>query len=235
MRRLAVVTGGSKGIGKAVIVKLVGEGFDVITCARNSKDLESLEAEITTNSPEARIFWKSADLSKREDVNAFLELIRSFGRRVDLLVNNTGVFIPGQINNEAEGVLEKTLETNVYSAYHLTRGILPQMMEDKRGHIFTICSTASITAYANGGSYCISKFALLGMTKVLREELKPYSVKVTALLPGATLTSSWEGVDLPEDRFMKPEDVADSLWAAYNLSAGAVIEEILLRPVLGDI
>lgn len=235
MRRLAVVTGGSKGIGKAVIVKLVGEGFDVITCARNSKDLESLESEIAANSPEARIYWKSADLSKREDLNAFLELIRSFGRRVDLLVNNTGVFIPGQINNEAEGVLEKTLETNVYSAYHLTRGVLPQMMEEKKGHIFTICSTASITAYANGGSYCISKFALLGMTKVLREELKPYSVKVTALLPGATLTSSWEGVDLPEDRFMKPEDVADSLWAAYNLSAGAVIEEILLRPVLGDI
>lgn len=235
MRRLAVVTGGSKGIGKAVIVKLVSEGFDVITCARSSNDLEALESEIATSFQDGRIYWLSADLSKRDDVQKFLDLIKSLDRKVEILVNNTGVFIPGQINNEEEGVLEKTLETNVYSAYHLTRGILPPMMKEKKGHIFTICSTASITAYANGGSYCISKFALLGMTKVLREELKPYNIKVTALLPGATLTSSWEGTDLPEDRFMKSEDVADSVWAAYSLSAGAVIEEILLRPVLGDI
>jgi short-subunit dehydrogenase len=235
MRRLAVVTGGSKGIGKAVVVKLVSEGFDVITCARSSNDLEALESEIATNFQEGRIHWQSADLSERSDINGFLDFVKSFERDVDILVNNTGVFIPGQINNEEEGVLEKTMETNVYSAYHLTRGILPQMMEGKKGHIFTICSTASITAYPNGGSYCISKFALLGMTKVLREELKPYHVKVTALLPGATLTASWEGTDLPEDRFMKAEDVADTIWTAYSLSNGAVIEEVLLRPVLGDI
>lgn len=235
MRRLAVVTGGSKGIGKAVIVKLVSEGFDVITCARSSKDLEELELEIATNFQDGHVHWQSADLSERNDVNRFLDLVKSFGRSIDILVNNTGVFFPGQINNEEDGVLEKTMETNVYSAYHLTRGLLPKMMEERKGHVFTICSTASITAYPNGGSYCISKFALLGMTKVLREELKPYHVKVTALLPGATLTASWEGSGLPEDRFMKPEDVADSVWAAYSLSKGAVIEEILLRPVLGDI
>jgi short-subunit dehydrogenase len=235
MSKLAVVTGGSKGIGKAILIKLIAEGFDVITCARNSKDLEEVEQEIHAGSYQGRVYWKATDLSERAQLTAFLEFIRSFARPVAILVNNTGVFMPGQINNEAEGVLEKTMETNVYSAYHLTRGVLSGMMEKKQGHIFSICSTASITAYPNGGSYCISKFALLGMTKVLREELKPYSVKVTAVLPGATLTPSWEGVDLPEDRFMKAEDVAETVWSAYNLSAGAVVEEILLRPVLGDI
>jgi short-subunit dehydrogenase len=150
-------------------------------------------------------------------------------------VNNTGVFLPGQIHNEAEGTFETLINTNLASAYHLTRGLVGDMIARREGHLFMMCSTASITPYTNGGSYCISKFALLGMSRVLREELKPHGVKVTALLPGATLTASWEGTDLPEDRFMKAEDVAASVWAAYTLSRSAVVEEILLRPQLGDI
>jgi NADP-dependent 3-hydroxy acid dehydrogenase YdfG len=109
------------------------------------------------------------------------------------------------------------------------------MIERKKGHIFNLCSTASITAYTNGGAYCVSKFALYGMTKVLREELKPHGIRVTAILPGATLTASWEGVDLPPERFIQATDVAKMIWSAYNLSPGAVIEEILMRPQLGDI
>ena len=127
------------------------------------------------------------------------------------------------------------MNTNVASAYHLTRGLVGEMISRRQGHIFMMCSTASITPYTNGGSYCISKFALLGMSRVLREELKPHDVKVTAILPGATLTASWEGTDLPEDRFLKPGDVADSAWAAYTLSKSAVVEEILIRPQLGDL
>ena len=127
------------------------------------------------------------------------------------------------------------METNVYSAYHLTRGVIGAMMDNKKGHIFTICSTASIIAYPNGGSYCISKFALYGMTKVLREEMKPHNIKVTAVLPGATFTDSWQGTDLPEDRFIASKDVADAIWSAYCLSPRAVLEEILIRPQLGDL
>jgi short-subunit dehydrogenase len=73
------------------------------------------------------------------------------------------------------------------------------------------------------------------MTKVLREELKPHGLKVTAILPGATLTASWEGVELPKERFIQARDVAESIWSAYNLTSGAVVEEILIRPQLGDI
>jgi NADP-dependent 3-hydroxy acid dehydrogenase YdfG len=105
----------------------------------------------------------------------------------------------------------------------------------KSGYVFNICSTASIKAYPNGGSYCISKFALLGMTKVLREELKEHNVKVTAILPGATLTDSWKGTDVPENRFIKPTDIAETIWNAYLLSKNTVIEEILIRPQLGDL
>jgi short-subunit dehydrogenase len=109
------------------------------------------------------------------------------------------------------------------------------MMRRRDGHIFNLCSIASIMAYPNGGSYSISKFALYGMTKVLRAELKDYGIRVTAVLPGATLTASWEGTDLPPDRFMRPEDVAEAIFAAHAVSKQTVIEELLLRPQLGDL
>ncbi len=235
MNPLVIVTGGTKGIGKAVIERFLEGGFDVITCARNDKDLFSLQAEMLTRFPNSQLLYSVSDLSLRADISSFIAFIQSQNRPVAALINNTGVFIPGQVHNETEGTLEKTIETNLYSAYHLTRGVLGGMMTEKKGHIFNICSTASITAYPNGGSYCISKFALLGMTKVLREEMKPHQIKVTAILPGATLTDSWKGTDLPVERFIDSRDVAEAIWSAFSLSPGAVIEEILIRPQLGDI
>ena len=109
------------------------------------------------------------------------------------------------------------------------------MKTKKHGHIFNLCSIASIKAYPNGGSYAISKFALLGFSKCLREELKPLGIRVTAVMPGATYTSSWDGVDLPEKRFIPVEDIAETIFSAYKLSGRSVVEEILIRPQLGDI
>jgi short-subunit dehydrogenase len=235
MNPLVIVTGGTKGIGKAVIQRFLEGGFDVITCARNNRDLFNLQQEMKDQFPNSQLFCKTADLSLREEVSGFISFIQSQNRPIAILINNTGVFIPGQVHNETEGTLEKTMETNVYSAYHLTRGVVGNMMEQKKGHIFNLCSTASITAYPNGGSYCISKFALYGMTKVLREEMKPHQVKVTAVIPGATYTDSWHGTDLPQDRFIDAGDVAEAIWSAYSLSPRAVIEEILVRPQLGDL
>ena len=235
MNPLVVITGGTKGIGKALIERFLAGGFDVITCARNENDLSTLQNEMKEQFPGSSVFFQKADLSLRNELNGFVDFIKSHKRSVDVLINNTGVFIPGQIHNEAEGTLEKTIETNLYSAYHLTRGVIEEMIQAKKGHIFTICSTASITAYPNGGSYCISKFALYGMTKVLREEMKPHGVKVTAVLPGATLTDSWKGTELPTERFIDPKDVSGAIWSAYSLSSRAVLEEILIRPQLGDL
>ena len=229
MNPLIVVTGGTKGIGRAIADRFVMAGFDAIICARSVDGVQGSGV----GSP--RLLPIAADLSTRDGVTVLLDYIHSLNRPVDVLVNNTGVFQPGQIHNEAEGTFEQLMNTNVASAYHLTRGLMRDMMIRRQGHIFMMCSTASITPYTNGGSYCISKFALLGMSRVLREELKPHSVKVTAILPGATFTASWEGTDLPEERFMKASDVADSVWAAYSLSENAVMEEILIRPQLGDI
>lgn len=230
-----VVTAGTKGIGKAIVEKFAQENFHILTCSRSQENVENLLKEIIQKYPNCKIEAIAADLSQKSEVLRFANFVKEKTTQIDVLVHNAGVFLPGQIHNEAEGTIEKLIETNVYSAYYLTRALLPLMMPFRQGHIFTICSTASITPYINGGSYCISKFALLGMTKVLREEMKSHNVRVTAILPGATLTDSWAGVDLPPERFIKAEDIAQTLWSAYKLSNQAVIEEILVRPQLGDI
>lgn len=234
MRKLLIVSGGTKGIGRAIVQRFATEDFDIVTCARNGDELENLRSEYEARQG-SKLYTFKADLSRREETGAFIQFIHSLPGTPEILVNNTGLFIPGQIHTEEEGVLEQMIETNLYSAYHLTRGVVGKMMERKHGYVFNICSTASITPYTNGGSYCISKYAMYGMTKVLREEMKPHNIKVTALLPGATLTSSWEGTDLPAERFMKPSDVAEMVLAVYKLSPNTVVEDILLRPQAGDI
>lgn len=235
MKKLVVITGASKGIGKSLAQQFAAEGFSLALCSRTEADLQQLQHELTQTHPEIEVHIRSTDVSKKDEVLALAEMVTETGIPVEVLINNAGVFIPGQIYQEEEGALEKQIETNLYSAYHLTRALLPAMIDAKRGHIFNICSTASITAYTNGGSYCISKFAMLGMSKVLREEMKPHNIRVTSILPGATLTNSWASSDLPESRFMPPEDVAEVVLNAYRLSDRTVVEEILMRPQLGDI
>jgi short-subunit dehydrogenase len=109
------------------------------------------------------------------------------------------------------------------------------MMAQKHGHIFNICSIASLQAYANGGSYSISKFALAGFSKNLREEMKPYGVKVTAVYPGAAFTDSWSGSGVDPLRIMEAGDIAEIVYAASQLSPRATVEDIVLRPQLGDL
>jgi short-subunit dehydrogenase len=234
MSKSILVTGGTKGIGKAIIERFANEGFDIITCSRNEKELASLQADLESRFPFNLFLTVQADLSKREDVDKFAKAVKAFAIP-DVLVNNTGVFLPGAIHDEPEGNFELMMQTNLFSAYHLTRALVNEMIARKSGHIFSIGSIAGLTAYPNGGSYAVSKWAMLGMTKCLREELKPHQIKVTSILAGATFTSSWEGVELPIERFMSAEDVAESVWGAYNLSPRTVVEEIIIRPQLGDI
>ncbi len=234
MNKLLVVTGGSKGIGRCIIERFASEGFDIATCSRKQSDLNTLKNEIEQTF-KVSVHTFIADVTDKQQVKGFTDFVNGLNRPVDVLVNNAGYFEPGQVSEEPDGILEKMIHSNLYSSYNTTRGLVGGMKSRKWGHIFTICSIASIKAYPNGGSYAISKFALLGFTKVLREELKEFGIRVTAVLPGATKTSSWDESDLPASRFMKPEDVAESVYGAYSLSRNTVVEEILIRPQLGDI
>ena len=230
-----VITGGTKGIGWAMAEEFAAHGFDVAICSRSEQDLAERAATLNAQYPNQVFLTQVADMRKKTDVISFADFVKTSWSQIDILINNAGVFLPGEIAKEEDGQLETMIETNLYSAYHLTRALLPTMIPQKRGHIFNICSIASQIAYPNGGSYSISKFALLGFSKVLREELKEQGIRVTSILPGATWSNSWQGVDLPEDRLMQASDIAKTVYSAYTLSQSAVVEDIVLRPQLGDL
>jgi short-subunit dehydrogenase len=227
-----VITGASKGLGKAFARAFASEHNTLLLCARNVNNLEVLANELKDSG--ATVCFQSVDISKKDAVMAFGEWCLTYGTP-DILINNAGSFEPGSVNNEADGVIEKMIETNLYSAYHLTRSLLPPMIQKKQGHIFNICSIASIQAYSNGGSYSISKFAMLGFSKNLREEMKHHHIKVTSVLPGAVYTDSWKGSGIDENRIMQDDDIAKMVLAASQLSPQACVEEIVLRPQLGDL
>lgn len=230
-----IVTGASRGIGRAIVLQFAKAGFNVAFCSRNETKLKLLADDVAAVNDQVEVFYEATDMSKKEEVERFANnAVAAFGR-FDVVINNAGIFLPGEICNAAEGELEQMMDTNIYSAFYFTRKLMPTLIQQKSGHIFNMCSVASVKAYPNGSLYSISKFALLGFSKSLRAELKEKNIRVTAILPGATYTDSWEGIDLPETRFMKAEDIAQSIFDIFNLSDRTDVEEIILRPQLGDI
>ncbi|MCL6523630.1 MAG: SDR family oxidoreductase [Thermoflavifilum sp.] len=230
-----LISGGTRGIGRAIARQFARNHWDVAICGRNSRALAEVADQLRAIYPEGKFLAHAVDMRDPAAIRDFVKQVQQQYAAIDVLVNNAGIFEPGAVNQEPEGQLSRMLEVNLLSAYHLTRAILPNMMTRKQGHIVNLCSTASYKAYPNGGSYSISKFALLGFSRNLREELKPYRIKVTAILPGPTLTDSWAGYPAPAERFIPPDDIASLIWQLTQLAPQTVVEEVLLRPMDGDI
>ncbi len=230
-----IITGASKGFGRAIAEKFASKGYSLFLCSRNEGPLFQAADELRAKFPRIGVHAKAIDLSLKEQAKQFGSWVLDSGSTVDVLVNNAGQFIPGDLCGEPEGALEQMIGVNLYSAYHLTRALLPRMTGQQSGHIFNICSIASLQAYAHGGSYSISKFALAGFSKNLREEMKPHGIKVTAVYPGAAYTDSWAGSGIDPQRIMEAADIAEMIYASACLSPRAVVEDIVMRPQLGDL
>lgn len=234
MKCHVVVTGASRGIGFAVAHRFAQDGHHLAIVARKSEDLIQAKERLLAAGA-ASVHAVVADLSNPEDIARSIAQIHSIFKQVHVLVNNAGLFLGGTMMEEPVGQFQHLMNTNVLSAYEMTRGLWTQLQNTPRAHVFNMCSIASITAYAAGGSYSVAKFALMGFSKSLRLEGMPFGIRVSAVLPGATLTDSWAGVDLPKDRFMDPKDVAEAIFMAFQINEHTVMEEVLLRPILGDI
>jgi len=229
-----IITGASRGFGYAIAQIFAENGNDLLLTSMNEDRLFQAVGELQTKYQGIMIRAKAFDLRKKEQAQAFGEWCLNNGSP-DVLVNNAGSFAGSNVHDEEDGALEEMIETNLYSAYHLTRVIVPAMIKNKSGHIFNMSSIAGLKAYPHGGSYSISKFALRGFSINLRDELKRYNIKVTTVFPGAAYTDSWAASGLERKRFMEAEDIAKMVYAASQLSPHACVEEIILRPQLGDI
>lgn len=222
-------------MGKSIAIAFAEQGFNLVLVARDPIKLEATRSELEVRFPSLQVIAKAFDLQDKEQCVAMGEWVLQSGMTVDVLVNNAGQFVPGSVYNEPEGSLEQMLSINLMSAYHVTRKLVDKMISQKSGHIFNICSIAALKAYANGGSYSISKFALAGFSRNLREEMKPFGIKVTTVYPGAAYTDSWIGSGVERSRIMEAEDIAKMVVASSSLSASACVEEIVVRPLLGDL
>jgi short-subunit dehydrogenase len=231
---LVVITGASQGIGYAVAEAFAAEGHTLCICSKTAARLKEATESLVKKYATATIHSRQADLVKPEDCKTFGSWCLGFGTP-SILINNAGFFLPGNLMQEEQGILESQIAANLYSAYHTSRAIVPAMIKAGSGHIFNICSIASLQAYTQGGSYSISKYALEGFSKNLREELKDKGIKVTGVYPGATYTNSWAGSGVEPSRIMESNDIATMIVAASKLSPQAVVEDIVMRPLLGDL
>ncbi|MBO6574717.1 MAG: SDR family oxidoreductase [Rhodothermales bacterium] len=227
-----VITGASQGIG-AAISRAAAPGNTIALVARNQENLEAVAREVGDAGGSAGVF--ACDVTDDDAVRKTASrIVTEFGVP-DVLVNNAGSFVPGSLMDTEPGVFRRQLEVNVTSAFLVTRAFLPGMQDRGSGHVLFMASVASTRGYPGGLAYCAAKHGLLGLARGVREETRSTGVRVTTLLPGATLTPSWHGVDIPEDRFMPAEDIAAAVVGAVALSGRTVVEEILLRPQEGDL
>jgi len=229
-----IITGASRGLGRAIAEIFAGNGYSLFLTSLQETRLYKAMEELVNKYPAITIKAKPYDLSKKEQAQAFGQWCLK-NSSPDILVNNAGNFTGANVYNEEDGALEEMIETNLYSAYHLTRVVVPAMIERKSGHIFNISSIAGLKAYPGGGSYSISKFALRGFSVNLRDELKSHNIKVTTVFPGAAYTDSWASTGIKKSRFMEADDIAKMIFAASQLSPQACVEDIILRPQLGDL
>lgn len=231
----ALITGATKGMGRSIAIAFAKEGINVAICARNAKDLNNFKQELQQINPQVKVFNQVADGSVKEQLLQFAAAAELELGFISIVVNNLGVFDPASILDESDSAFEKQMNTNLMPTYHLYRYFGKTMMAAREGHIFTICSVAAINPIAEAGTYSVTKFALLGLSRVMRLEMMPYNVKATAVIPGSTLTNSWEGTTIEKDKFVLPDDIASAIINTYKMSAGANIDEIIIKPVGGQI
>ena len=224
-----IITGASSGIGASIAEVFRGDGDHQI--ALLGRSVSRLEAVAKKTKGEPIV----CDITKETHIQeASRKILSEFGPP-DVLVNNAGHFVAKPLLETTPSLFRQQVEVNLTGAFMVTRALLPSMLETGSGHVFFIASVASQQAYAGAGAYCAAKHGLLGLARVVRAETLNTGLRVTTVLPGATLTPSWDGTTLPEERLMPPEDVAHCVLDAWKLSTRTVIEEVLLRPREGDI
>lgn len=228
-----LVTGASRGIGAAVAEAFAAHGGRVALVARSADALAAVAERCRQAGGDAEPFV--CDVTDAAAVEAMAEAVVAWGGVPDVVVNNAGLFEPGGLLETSPEAFRRQLEVNVVSAFLVTRAVLGGMLERGSGRILMMGSVASVRGYPGGTAYGAAKHALLGLARSLREETKGTGVSVTTLLPGATRTASWDGTDLPDGRFIPPEDVARVAVEVASLSGRTVVEEVLLRPDAGDI
>jgi NADP-dependent 3-hydroxy acid dehydrogenase YdfG len=232
---VVLITGASQGIGAAIAQVFATElpGVRLALVARNEKNLRATARECLKLGAEVELF--PCDVTKERTVAAMARIVAKHFGPVDVLINNAGAFTMAPFAKTSVAAFDDMIATNLRSAFLVTHALLPAMVKRKRGDVFFMSSIAGLGAYPQAAAYCAAKFGVTGLAQVLRAETKDTGVRVCCVHPGATWSPSWSKSGVKPARIMPAEDIARAILDVYRLGRRTVVEEIVLRPQLGDL
>lgn len=230
----AIITGATKGIGWSISRILAENGFDLWMIARDIIDLNVKRDILSRNFPNQQFNVYALNLMDKNQLSALTSFTQDKLSYIDILVLNAGLFEMGELlSDENKLSLDDFMQLHVLSNHYLCQKW--QSFFKKGTHIFSVCSVVANEPRFDSPAYSISKVAQFSWTKMLRKSFFDKEIKVTAILPGQTLTSSWDGIAVETDRILSAEAVADAVWNAWGMPGNTVIEEIVIRPQKGDL
>ncbi len=232
---VVLITGASQGIGAAIAQTFAAElpGARLALVARNEKNLRATARACLKLGAEVELF--PCDVTKEKAVAATACTVAKHFGPVDVLINNAGAFTMAPFAKTSVAAFDDMIATNLRSAFLVTSAFLPAMLKRKRGDIFFMSSIAGLGADPQAAAYCAAKFGVTGLAKVLRAETKAAGIRVCCVHPGATWSPSWSKSGVKPQRIMPAEDIARAILDVHRLSRRTVVEEIVLRPQLGDV
>ncbi|RIH65572.1 SDR family oxidoreductase [Mariniphaga sediminis] len=226
--KVALITGASKGIGKAISIGLAKLGYQTILTGRNAKGLDETSAEIIREGcPAPKVF--PMDITHSEKVKETVaQIVKDVGR-IDVLVNNAGIYFGGSLELPEQD-FKTMLDTNLSAQFVLLQEVVPVMKQQQSGYIFNIASRSGKVGFAGSGGYCASKFGLIGLSESLYNELTPQGIKVTALCPAwvNTTMAQQAGSPLPPETMIQPDDLFETIRWLLNLSSGSCVKEVVI-------
>ena len=232
--KTAIITGASRGIGKAIAENLAKDGVNVILTARKQDELN--ETVVTINRQGGKASAYSLDITDETAIKKFVAEVQKMGHSIDILINNAGIGGFENVTETDSAFWDQVMDVNVKGTFLMCKHIMPFMQKQKQGHILNIASDVAKRTFATGAMYCASKYAQDAFSSALRKEVREFNIKVSVVYPGKVETYFNNSIPGANKEFhrLHPYDIANSVNYILSAPAHVVIDELMIHPLSQD-